>query len=325
MSQSTTTEHRTTQDFAADLDGLISAGYRVLQISPADDPSAALLVKGVERVHLIAERSEVELRSVNAAPIMPLSKAEFEISHLRDHPDFGDGRAGMAYRDLVPSRQGGRIIASHIHIADAGPVADYVHFHNICFQMIYVHSGWVRLVYEDQGDPFVMSAGDCVLQPPHIRHQVLESSANLQVIEVAAPASHDTFADFDLELPTSHLDPDRDFTGQRFWLHKAADATWKPGPYEGFETCDLGLLEASGGAAGVYVHRSASPVTGVATSIECESQLIVLLEGDLQLRHDERTDQLSPQDCFVLPGGQHHQFDSTEPTKFLTVNFVGLP
>ena len=34
-------------------------------------------------------------------------------------------RAGMRYRDLVPDRQGGRIIASHIHIRDAGPgIAD---------------------------------------------------------------------------------------------------------------------------------------------------------------------------------------------------------
>ena len=32
--------------------------------------------------------------------------------------------------------------------------------------MIFVKAGWVRLVYEDQGEPFVMVAGDCVLQPP---------------------------------------------------------------------------------------------------------------------------------------------------------------
>jgi quercetin dioxygenase-like cupin family protein len=41
--------------------------------------------------------------------------------------------------------------------------------------MIYCHRGWVRVVYEDQGEPFVMHPGDCVLQPPGIRHRVLEA------------------------------------------------------------------------------------------------------------------------------------------------------
>ena len=35
------------------------------------------------------------------------------------------GRAGMRYRDLIPGRLGGSIIASHIRIPDAGPVPDY--------------------------------------------------------------------------------------------------------------------------------------------------------------------------------------------------------
>ena len=88
----------------------------------------------------------------------------------------GEGRAGMLYRDLIPSRLGGRYIASHITIPDGGPVADWVHFHRIALQMIFVRRGWVRVVYEDQGEPFVMNAGDMVLQPPEIRHRVLESS-----------------------------------------------------------------------------------------------------------------------------------------------------
>ncbi len=65
-------------------------------------------------------------------------------------------------------------------IADAGPVPDYVHF-----QMIYCYKGWVRVVYEDQGEPFVMNAGDCVLQPPEIRHRVLECSVDLGVVQIS--------------------------------------------------------------------------------------------------------------------------------------------
>ena len=71
----------------------------------------------------------------------------------------------MEYRDLLPDRLGGRLIASHIRIRDGGPVPDYVHYHAIDFQLIYVRAGWVRVVYEDQGPPFVMHAGDCVVQP----------------------------------------------------------------------------------------------------------------------------------------------------------------
>jgi hypothetical protein len=63
----------------------------------------------------------------------------------------------MHYRDLLPSRQGGRFIASHIRIPDGGPVADDVHHHDVRFQLIHCVAGWVRLVYEDQGEPFVLS------------------------------------------------------------------------------------------------------------------------------------------------------------------------
>ena len=52
-----------------------------------------------------------------------------------------------------------------------GPVPDWVHFHKVRFQLIYCWHGWVRVVYEDQGDPFVLQAGDCVIQPPQIRHR----------------------------------------------------------------------------------------------------------------------------------------------------------
>ena len=76
--------------------------------------------------------------------------------------------------------------------------------------MIYVRRGCVKLVYEGQGEPFVMGAGDLVLQPPYIRHRVLESSPGLEVIEIGCPALHKTYSDHDLQfrrrlLPTGCL------------------------------------------------------------------------------------------------------------------------
>jgi hypothetical protein len=54
----------------------------------------------------------------------------------------------MRYRDLIPGRQGGRVIGSLIEIADGGTVADYVHYHAVDLQVIYCWQGAVRVVYE---------------------------------------------------------------------------------------------------------------------------------------------------------------------------------
>ena len=137
----------------------------------------------------------------------PPTAHAFVVRRLKDKAPWVIGRAGMAYRDLIPGRLGGSIIASHIRIPDAGPVPDMVHYHTVGFQLIFCYSGWVRLVYEDQGPPFVLGAGDCVIQPPRIRHRVLEASENLQVIEIGVPAEHVTTVDHEMTLPTPSREP----------------------------------------------------------------------------------------------------------------------
>ena len=170
-----------------------------------------------------------------------------------DDGDFGLGRAGMEYRDLLPDRWGGRFIASHITIRDGGDVADWVHFHRIRFQMIYVAAGWVDVVYEDQGAPFRMNAGDCVLQPPEIRHRVLRSSPGLEVIEIGCPAEHDTIADHELTLPNPGAHPDRDFVGQRFVRHVESSAATSPWVVDGLRARDTGIGAATNRLAGAVV------------------------------------------------------------------------
>jgi len=82
-----------------------------------------------------------------------------------------------------------------------------VHYHTVGFQLIYCYKGWVRLVYEDQGEPFILNAGDCVTQPPQIRHRVLEASDELQVIEIGVPAEHVTTIDHEIvHLHSQRLD-----------------------------------------------------------------------------------------------------------------------
>ena len=215
---------------------------------------------------------------------------------------WGVGRAGMLYRDLIPGREGGRFIASHIRIPDGGPVPDNVHFHRIRFQMIYNYKGWVRLVYEDQGEPFVMGPGDCVLQPPEIRHRVLECSDGLEVVEIGCPAEHMTLLDHDLPLPTGRHLPERDFGGQRFVLHRAEGAGWAPADVAGFEARDLGIAAATGGLAEVAVLRQAAGDIDVSVQHGGEFLFHFVLEGRLTLTADDRQPVgLAAGDSFTLP------------------------
>jgi quercetin dioxygenase-like cupin family protein len=221
---------------APELDGTVAflterLGFRLDMITPADDPAVAIVSGHGVRMRLERERSG------------------------QGDPTWRIGRVGMRYRDLLPGREGGRFIASHIVIPDGGPVPDYVHYHHVRFQALYCAAGWARLVYEDQGPPFVFAAGDCVLQPPGIRHRVLESSPGLEVVEVTSPAEHETLVDHDLELPTPAMDPTRLFGGQRFIHHRAADARWRPWRAQAFECREAGIGPATGGLAEVRVVR----------------------------------------------------------------------
>ena len=132
----------------------------------------------------------------------------------------------MMYRDLIPDRLGGKLIASHIRIVEGGEVDDSIHYHKIDFQIIYCLKGAIRVVYEDQGPPFWLKPGDCVLQPPEIRHRVLEAEAGSEVIEITSPAEHETWFDHDLDLPTRSVQHHRIFKTQRFVRHLDAESRW---------------------------------------------------------------------------------------------------
>jgi quercetin dioxygenase-like cupin family protein len=209
----------------------------------------------------------------------------------------GEGRAGMLYRDLIPGRLGGRYIASHITIPGGGPVQDWVHYHRIALQMIYVRRGWVRVVYEDQGEPFVMNEGDLVLQPPEIRHRVLESSGTLEVVEITAPALHETFADHKMTLPGARH-PDRSYSGQHFLHHVAAETRWTP--YGGAEAQETAMFAATGGRCEVRTIRPAG-----AHKIEFgphDGELVFgfVLDGTATLGGNR----VGAKDSFVVPPGE---------------------
>jgi quercetin dioxygenase-like cupin family protein len=213
----------------------------------------------------------------------------------------------MRYRDLIPGRLGGRVIASHIVIPEGGPVPDYVHYHRVRFQMIYCRAGWVRVVYEDQGPDFVMRAGDCVLQPPEIRHRVLESSSGLEVVEIGCPALHETLADPATALPSARIDPARRFGGQLFVRHEAATAPRRAWRHAGFAARDIGIAAATDGLADVL---AVTPTTARAVPRETHDQELrftFLLAGAATLDVEGHgTHALSAGDAWVVPAGVPH-------------------
>jgi quercetin dioxygenase-like cupin family protein len=276
-----------------------------LRLAPDGDPGVIRLAcrdlpDNAPRTLIAPNGTRIELLDESPSLDIPPLRPEFLVTRRGDGPAEGVGRAGMIYRDLIPGRLGGRFIASHIALPEGGPVADWVHYHKIRFQMIFCRKGWARLVYEDQGAPFVMAAGDCVLQPPQIRHRVLESSAGFEVVEIGCPALHETLADHEMPLPNGRLAPERDFGGQRFLHHIAADTPWKPHGESGFERRETGMAAATDGLADAYVLRPAQGRRLASPAHEGELLFGFLLKGQGVLDHDGEH-ALGPADAFVIP------------------------
>lgn len=269
--------------------------------------------------------TRIELRDADPPLDLPPIDQSFVLTRMGGPETWGVGRAGMRYRDLIPNRQGGRFIASHIAIPDGGLVPDMVHFHKARFQMIYCYKGWVHLLYEDQGPQFTMKAGDCVLQPPEIRHRVLECSPGFEVIEIGCPAEHMTCIDHEMPLPNGAVNPDRVFNGQRFVFHQAEKADWQAGRLEGVEFRDIGIAAATDGLASAQVWRLKPGVTQVpAVSHRAEFVFYFVLEGSVSLKaQGQGTQELSAGNSFVIPEGM--SFGMEGASEDLELLEVALP
>lgn len=297
-------------------------GMRLDMIMPADAPRIAIVSDNGVSVHIECARAVADDESAHAtAP----SNGDLLLCRDGAHDAWIQGRAGMHYRDLIPGRLGGRFIASHIRIADGGPVADYVHYHNVAFQIIYCRRGWVRVVYEDQGPPFVLHAGDCVLQPPTIRHRVLESSPGLEVIEIGAPAEHETWREHGFDLPTPTMQPERVFGGQQFVHHVAADAEWHALPDSDFVYRDTGIAKATNGIGSVRVLRqnTQSRTGNSSTAMQQHNGdllFLYVLDGQLQL-HSERlgTHTLDADGACTIPAGVDYRLTAITGCEMLEV------
>ncbi|WP_298261030.1 cupin domain-containing protein [uncultured Litoreibacter sp.] len=327
-------------------------GMRMDMIYPADDPTVAVfsgyglrlrIEKGAqepagtlriltdnpnefangERQLTAPNGTKIEIEDRHPPLTMPDTQHAFVVRRLADQAPWIIGRAGMQYRDLIPDRLGGSIIASHIRIPDGGPVPDMVHYHTVGFQLIFCYRGWVDLVYEDQGAPFRLHAGNCVIQPPEIRHRVLYASDNIEVIEIGVPAEHVTTIDHDMELPNDRVNPDREFQGQKFVHHKAEDATWMPFRIKGFTCRDTTIAQNTNGVAGVQVVKASGASDW--TSHTADILFTFVMEGSMTL-HGEGKEPYSLQagDAFVIPPDMKTKYmDASDDLELLEVSLPG--
>ena len=328
-------------------------GMRLDTIYPADNPEVAVLSghgirlrieKGASEapgtLRILTDNPEsfaggarrltapngtvVEIEELHPPLVLPATEHAFVVRRLADQAPWIIGRAGMQYRDLVPSRLGGAMIASHIRIPDGGPVPDMVHFHKVGFQLIFCIRGWVDVVYEDQGPPIRLTAGDCFIQPPEIRHRVLHASDGIEVIEIGVPAEHVTEIDHVMTLPTPHLRPDREWQGQRFVFNEGAKGQWQPFRIPGFIARDTTINAGTKGVASVMVARP----DGVAPWTRHQGDILFtfVMGGAMTLEGEGKDPfRLSPGDAFVIPPGMATRYgDATPDLELLEVSLPGV-
>jgi uncharacterized RmlC-like cupin family protein len=97
------------------------------------------------------------------------------------------------YRDLGIAAASGGLCQAHV-IRLIGPCTDEVrkrHYHDTELQLIYVLKGWMKNEFEGHGEQ-LMEAGSCWLQPPNIKHTVLDYSDDCEVLEIIVPADFKT-------------------------------------------------------------------------------------------------------------------------------------
>jgi len=127
-----------------------------------------------------------------AAKVRP--KHKFVAKHFREE-DFKEGlRAYAKYRDLGMAEATGGMVQAHVIRLVPPCIPEEVsklHYHDVDFQMVYVLKGWMTSEFEGQG-PVTMREGTCWIQPPGIKHKVLDYSDDCEVLEVILPAEFET-------------------------------------------------------------------------------------------------------------------------------------
>ena len=121
------------------------------------------------------------------------TKQTFTVSHFDPNAFAAGLRSYARYRDLGMAEATAGAAVAHV-IKFVPPCTDEVrqwHTHDVQFQMIYVLKGWI--VTEMEGRlPEKMQVGSAWLQPPNIKHRVMDYSDDCEVLEIVLPADFET-------------------------------------------------------------------------------------------------------------------------------------
>lgn len=128
------------------------------------------------------------------AKAKPRRKHTFVASHLREEDFDGGLRRYAKYRDLGMSQATGGMVQAHVvrFVPPCRPEeVSKLHFHDVEFQMVYVLKGWIKSDFDGAG-AVTMREGSCWLQPPKIKHAVLDYSDDCELLEIILPADFET-------------------------------------------------------------------------------------------------------------------------------------
>ena len=121
-------------------------------------------------------------------------RQRFVVSHHREEDFEGGLRRYAKYRDLGIANATNGMVRAHVirFIPPCRPEeVSKRHYHDVEFQMVYVLRGSMTTDFDGQG-PVTMHAGSCWIQPPKIRHTVLDYSDDCEVLEIIVPADFKT-------------------------------------------------------------------------------------------------------------------------------------
>jgi hypothetical protein len=158
------------------------------------------MAKAIAKLQVTARKSSsrrkpVAARAKRKAPRKAPRKQTFNVSHFRAEDFRADGSRSYAeYRDLGMSKATHGLLQAHVIrlVPPCEPaVVSKRHFHDVDVQMIYVLKGWIKSEFEGQGE-VTMRKGAAWLQPPRIKHTVLDYSDDCELLEIILPAEFKT-------------------------------------------------------------------------------------------------------------------------------------
>ena len=139
-------------------------------------------------------RGKVAARGRTATAKAAPKRQRFVASHFDANAFEGGLRRYAKYRDLGIAAATNGLARAHVikMIPPCDPAeVSKRHYHEVDFQMVYVLKGWIKGEYEGTG-VVTMREGSAWLQPPKIKHTVLDYSDDCELLEIILPADFET-------------------------------------------------------------------------------------------------------------------------------------